>query len=365
MDIVDNSVESGARGVSVVFENKAKGIDRIVFGDNGIGIPNNIVDEVLRAGSRTSHLYSSTSLSRFGVGLKGAGFALATKITLLTRNGSGHNRTPLNLDQAHIEATDRWEQEVRKPTPSECKFFEDTLAALPGGGGSKTRTVIVLEGVKLKTRDLSKLRADVVRRAGETYCKFLASGDEEIRRLAISIDNTAVEAVDPLHRENPETKLFYKREKVDFDDGSSAFFTAVALPHPNTLSDELARRYRYHQKNQGAYVYRNGRLVSSGETFGLFSRDFHLNAYRVELEYDSSADPHFNVDVAKSTIVLDDEAEFKLKRLFGDLARMADQLWREKDILTKADIDSLFSEFKSIDWISCEPADQRDQPEER
>ena len=106
----------------------------------------------------------------------------------------------------------------------------------------------MLEGVKLKTRDLSKLRADVVRRAGETYCKFLASGDEEIRRLAISIDNTAVEAVDPLHRENPETKLFYKREKVDFDDGSSAFFTAVALPHPNTLSDELARRYRYHGK---------------------------------------------------------------------------------------------------------------------
>jgi hypothetical protein len=348
MDIVDNSVENGASGVSVAFESKGKTIDRIIIADNGAGIPEQIVNEVLRAGSRTDHLYGTTSLSRFGVGLKGAGFALGKKITFFARSNT-NKIVRRSIDQAHIEATDRWEQEIREPTPSERKFFEDTLATLPGQGGSKTGTVVVLEDVKLKTRDLSKLRSDIVRSAGETYSKFLAgSADGEIRRLTIVVDKATVEPFDPLHRDNPGTQLIYRREKIDFDDSTSAFFTAVALPHPNTQPDEIVRRYRYHQKRQGAYVYRNGRLVRTGETFGLFSRDFHLNAFRVELEFASAADAHFNVDVAKSTIVLDDEAEAKLKGLFKDAARTADALWRQKDVLTKAEIDDLFNESNRL-----------------
>jgi hypothetical protein len=346
MDIVDNSVESGARGVSVEFEVKSKAIERIVFADNGAGISRDIVNEVLRAGSRTNHLYGSTSLSRFGVGLKGAGFALAAKITFFTRNGSGEV-VRRSIDQEQIEATDRWQQEAREPTAAECTFFEETLRALPGSEGIVTGTVVILEKVKLKSRDLSKLRTDLVRRAGQTYSKFLAtSGD--IRRLAINIDKLAVEPFDPLHRDDPGTQHIYKREKIDFEDGSTAFFTSVSLPHPNTLPPETVRRYRYTQTNQGAYVYRNGRLIRSSETFGLFNRDFHLNAFRAELEYDSSAESHFNVDVAKSTIVLDDEAEAKLRPLFRDSARTADTLWRQKDVPTKVEIEDLFNESNRL-----------------
>ena len=349
MDIVDNSVENGASGISVSFNKKGKTIEQIVIADNGTGISKVIIDEVLRAGSRTEHLYRTTSLSRFGVGLKGAGFALATVITILTRSEAGVIQRR-SIDQEQIEKTDRWEQEARAPTEDERKFFEEALAALPGPATSSgaAGTVVILRGVKLQTRDLSKLRSNLVRKAGETYGKFLSATAEDIRRLSINIDGSAVEPFDPLHRENPETQLIYRRQKIDFEDGSSAFFTAVAMPHPNSQPEEIARRYRYTQKNQGAYVYRNGRLVRSGETFGLFSRDFHLNAFRVEIEYDSSADAHFKVDVAKSTIVLDDEAEAKLKEFFRDSARTADTLWRQKDVPTKVEIDELFNESNRL-----------------
>ena len=72
----------------VTFETVKKQIQRIVFCDNGTGIASEIINEVLRAGSRTRHLYRPTSLSRYGIGLKGAGFSLAERITLLTRNES-------------------------------------------------------------------------------------------------------------------------------------------------------------------------------------------------------------------------------------------------------------------------------------
>jgi hypothetical protein len=350
MDIVDNSVENGASGVSVNFRTKGRVIEQIVISDNGSGVAPPIVDEVLRAGSRTEHLYRTTSLSRFGVGLKGAGFALATNITLLTRNEAGQI-IRRSIDQRQIEKTDRWVQEARAPSDDERKLFEDALSALPGSQGKSggTGTVIVLRDIKLRTSDLKALRTNLVRNAGETYGKFLSpTTDNRIRSLSINIDDVAVEPFDPLHRENPDTQLIFRRQKIDFDDGSSAFFTAVAMPHPNTQPEEIVRRYRYRQKYQGAYVYRNGRLVRSGETFNLFSRDFHLNAFRVEIEYDSSADAHFGVDVAKSTIVLDDEAEAKLKDLVRDAARTADTLWRQKDVPTKVEIEELFDESNRL-----------------
>jgi hypothetical protein len=349
MDIVDNSVENGASGISVSFQKSGKVIEQIVIADNGSGISKSIIDEVLRAGSRTEHLYRTTSLSRFGVGLKGAGFALATNITILTRSETGVIQRR-SIDQEQIEKTDRWVQEARQPSANESKFLEETLAALPGPAtkSGTTGTIVILRGVKLQTRDLTKLRANLVRNAGETYGKFLSSTADSFRRLSIKIDDVLVEPFDPLHRENPDTQSIYRREKIDFSDGSSAFFTAVAMPHPNSQPEEIVRRYRYMQKHQGAYVYRNGRLVRGGETFGLFSRDFHLNAFRAEIEYDSSADGHFKIDVAKSTIVLDDEAETKLKEFFRDSARTADTLWRQKDVPTKVEIDDLFNESNRL-----------------
>jgi hypothetical protein len=227
--------------------------------------------------------------------------------------------------------------------------LDEVRAALPGEPANGSGTVVVLERVKLKTRDLSKLKTDVIRAAGETYGKFLAGTKEKaFRRLAIAVDDDAVEPIDPLHRENPETLLISKREKIDFEDGSSAFFTAVALPHPASQSPDVQRRYRYNTKWQGIYVYRNGRLVRSGETLDLFGRDFHLNAFRAELEYSTETDGHFPVDVAKSTIHLDEEATLKLKPIVQAAARTASTLWREKDVLTKDDIKDLFVESNRL-----------------
>src|SRR5262249_39227817 len=127
MDIVDNSVENGATGVAVGFETTGRVIGRVTIADNGTGIATPIICEVLRAGSRTKHLYTPTSLSRFGVGLKGAGFALANRITVFTRTEEG-KLMRRSIDRARIDATDRWEQEVRPPTVPEASAFEAALA---------------------------------------------------------------------------------------------------------------------------------------------------------------------------------------------------------------------------------------------
>src|ERR1700752_3886888 len=69
LDLVDNSVEAASDRISILLELAGKEITSFAVVDNGTGIAPKILDEVLRAGSRTSHLYGKQSLSRYGIGL--------------------------------------------------------------------------------------------------------------------------------------------------------------------------------------------------------------------------------------------------------------------------------------------------------
>src|SRR5262249_41579406 len=92
----------------------------------------------------------------------------------------------------------------------------------------------------------------------------------------------------------------------------------------------------------------NGRLLLGGDTLGLFGKDFHLNAFRAELEYTSTADEHVLVDVAKSHVTLSPDAYSQLQELVSIATKTADTLWREKDVLTEEDIKGLFDESNRL-----------------
>jgi hypothetical protein len=340
MDIVDNSVAAGATGIFVQLPSDADG--RLTISDNGSGISPKIINEVLRAGSRVQERYAAQSLSRYGIGLKGAGFSLGGKITLLTR----FKREPIrrrSIELAVIQANDNWIQDTRGPSPEEEAFLNDTILSLPGEDGKEAGTVVVIEELNMRSRDISRIRTDITRALGETYAKFLGTG-----HLRIRLNDVEVEPIDPLHRENPQTLVLYKREPVQLSNGSMVFFSAVSMPHPNQLPIETKRRYRYTQSNQGFYLYRNGRLIRSGETLGMFSPDFHFNAFRAEVEYTTDADDYINVDVAKSVVTVTPEVTQKLQDMVQVCRKTAETLWREKDILTEEDVKGLFDESNQL-----------------
>jgi len=357
LDIVDNSVEAAADRVAIVLHQFGKELKSVAIVDNGIGIPPKILDEVLRAGSRTSHLYGKESLSRYGIGLKGAGFSLGNKISVITQ-AKGHALARRAIDLKYIEKHDKWEQEVREPNEEEIAIFGAAMAQLPDGGQRESGTMILIEDPNIRSRDLTRLRTDIVRQLGETYGKFLSGRGPSALQMCV-VDTlslkqtekapaTIIEPVDPLHRENAATVILYSRQEIKLTDGTSLFFSAATLPHPSTISQELERRYRYTTHAQGFYVYRNGRLLVSGDTLGLFTKDWHLNAFRAELEYTSDSDEHVLVDVAKSHVRLSPESFSRLQELIKVVTKTAQTLWREKDVLTQEDIKGLFDESNSL-----------------
>ena len=340
LDIVDNSVAAGATGISIALPSDPAG--DIVISDTGSGIAPEILSEVLRAGSRVQNLYQAQSLSRYGIGLKGAGFSLGGKIVLLTRWADQPIRRRA-IELSVIQAADEWLQDTSEPLPDEQKFFEGELSSLPRENGKQSGTVVIISNLNLRSREISKLKTDIARALGETYQKFLNRG-----LLKIRLNDLEIEPLDPLHRENPDTLPLYKREPIKLSNGSTIYFSAVSLPHPLQLLQDMRRRYRYAQVNQGFYLYRNGRLIRSGETLGMFNYDFHLNSFRAELEYSTDADEHINVDVAKSVVNVAPEVVQKLQEMVTVCRKTCDTLWRERDVLTEEDIKGLFNETNNL-----------------
>jgi len=340
LDIVDNSVAAGASVVIVQLPADASG--QLVIADNGTGIAPEILNEVLRAGSRVQERYAVQSLSRYGIGLKGAGFSLGGKIEVFSRSGE----TPVSrraIELGVIQNSDAWIQETREPEQREIALFTNLIDGLPRDTGKKTGTVIVISELNIRSRDIGRLKTDIARALGEAYAKFLTAG-----KLTVFLNDAPIEPIDPLHRENQTTLVLFKREPVQLSNGATVYFSAVSLPHPNQLPIEMRRRYRYAQTNQGFYLYRNGRLLRGGETLGMFSPDFHFNAFRAELEYTTDADDYINVDVAKSLVTVTPEVTQKLQDMVAISRKTAETLWREKDVLTDEDVKGLFDESNKL-----------------
>lgn len=353
LDLIDNSVEAAADSIAVLIDQGGKDLRSLAIVDNGTGISEDILDEVLRAGSRTAHLYGEQSLSRYGVGLKGAGFSLGARITVLTRSNGTLNRRSIDLNR--IQETDRWIQEVRPPNEQEKTLFDLARNRLSTKDSTGSGTLVLIENPNIRSRDLTRFKNDIVRGIGQTYAKFLGSSSGSAKIGVRVVENWRdkpaykdIEPIDPLHRENPSTTVLFNREEITFDDGSAIFFSAVALPHPSAVPPELKREYRYMQSDQGIYVYRNGRLLLGGETLGLFGRDFHLNAFRAEVEYTTTADERILVDVAKSSVILAPDASSRLQELVNICTKTADTLWRERDVLKPEDIKEVFQETNRL-----------------
>jgi hypothetical protein len=152
LDIADNAVEAAADRIAIVLHQFGKELKSVAIVDNGTGIPPKILDEVLRAGSRTNHLYSKESLSRYGIGLKGAGFSLGNKISVLTR-AKGRPLSRRAIDLKYIEKHDTWAQEIREPNNDEAAIFESAMAQLPEGGQRESGTLVLIEEPNIRSRD--------------------------------------------------------------------------------------------------------------------------------------------------------------------------------------------------------------------
>lgn len=299
-DLIDNSISADARNIRILCDT-GRSSPVLVIADDGRGMTEDEVIAAMRHGSTSpKRARGLKDLGRFGLGLKTASFSQARSFTVMSARNGVLAAAEWNLTT--VEEEDDWFISILEPADIEAQPFIETL-------GEHGTMVIWRELDRLFEDETGNRRDEIVneklgvveRHLALVFHRFLAGEVKGRRRLSISINGHAVAPFDPFCRKNPATQVL-PDETVWVDDVAVTMQPYI-LPHHSRLS---ASEYDYYQdrsdfiSNQGAYVYRSGRLMAWGDWFRLVPKGEATKLARVQIDFPNSLDEAWTIDIKKS-----------------------------------------------------------------
>lgn len=340
-DIVDNSIAAGAHNVRIAIRFDGLG-SSVVIADDGGGMSADELDEAMRFGSRRD--YEDGELGRYGLGLKTASISQARTLTVVTNMSTErayrrHRR--LSLD--HIHSTDRWEildpwSTGNAPQADEVAPLRDLLTDGPGTVVAWTDLDRVLpennpEGGWAERR-FDRLARTTSRHLSMVFHRYLEG--ESVRRVDIEVNGIQLQPWNPFLQHPGTTALPERRLDLPGPGGAQVRWRPFVLPPRREWgleAWEAAAGPMKWNKQQGLYVYRADRLIQTGGWAGMRGIDEHTKLARVAVDFPTTADDLFGVDVAKMRISVPGAVRGTMKKLVLDVCNRAEQRYRSGRVL--------------------------------
>ncbi|HXI16525.1 MAG TPA: ATP-binding protein [Chloroflexota bacterium] len=305
-DIVDNSISATATDVRIVNDLDVDGHPYLAIVDNGRGMRADELTAAMRHGSRgPREIREAGDLGRFGLGMKTASFSQCRRLTVASRVCGEWAARCWDLD--HVVEHDEWLLQV---LDREAISRLPSLDSLAGDG-----TLILWQ--KLDRLDalgphpdqvyeaLNAMFGSARRHLALTFHRFIAPEPEDGGRpVAISINGAPLDALDPFARLMRPQSDAHEAELVHMEQGDIVV-QAFTLPHHERLSTAQMRDLELGSslaETQGLYVYRAGRLISSGSWLGMTRQAELTKLLRVRVDVPTSLDTEWSVDVRKSRV---------------------------------------------------------------
>lgn len=298
-DIIDNSISAEATEISV-FCNLSLQAPTLVVIDNGRGMDNETIITAMRHGAANPRLARSPrDLGRFGLGLKTASFSQCRRLTVVSAQHGTMCGAEWDLDL--IDKEDDWILSILDDEDIEVLPFIERLG--PNG------TIVIWRQLdRLFEDETSQKRDEIVnekldileKHLSLVFHRFLSGELKGRRKIAIGVNGHPVEPFDPFCRKSGSEMLPEDIVRIGSD---SVHMQPFILPHHSRLS---AKDYDYYQSrsdfisNQGAYIYRNGRLMAWGDWFRLIPKGEATKLARVQIDFSSSLDEMWTIDIKKS-----------------------------------------------------------------
>lgn len=298
-DLVDNSISADA-GLVEIFCDMTQATPILAVIDDGRGMSAEDILVAMRHGAANPKKErSSRDLGRFGLGLKTASFSQCRRLTVASVQNGKASAAEWNLDL--IDERDDWIVSI---------LDDAEVAALPFLDRIKgTGTMIVWRSLDrlfedetgTKRDEIVNEKLDVVgRHLSLVFHRFLA-GEFRGRKLRMFVNGHPIQPFDPFCRSNTATQ-WLPEEIVRVGDQSVSMQPYI-LPHHSRLS---AVEYDFYQSrsdfisNQGAYIYRGGRLMAWGDWFRLIPKGEATKLARVQIDFPNSLDESWTIDIKKS-----------------------------------------------------------------
>lgn len=299
-DLIDNSISADATDIQI-FCDMSRTLPVLVIADNGRGMTEHEVIAAMRHGATDPHTKRGPrDLGRFGLGLKTASFSQCRQLTVVSSVKGKRSGAEWNLTR--IEEEDDWYISVLDADEIEEQPFFEKLG--------ETGTLVIwrdmdrlLEGETGHKRDeiVNEKMIVVERHLSLVFHRFLAGEVKGRGKLSIRVNGHEVAAFDPFCRKNAATQML--REEKVWIGNVAVVMQPYILPHHSRLS---AAEYDYYQdrsdfiSNQGAYVYRNGRLMAWADWFRLVPKGEATKLARVQIDFPNSLDEAWTIDIKKS-----------------------------------------------------------------
>ena len=242
---------------------------------------------------------TANDLGRFGLGLKTASFSQCQQLTVASRREGGTVAAEWDLDS--VIALDSWTISTLDLEEIGRIPFIDQLPE-PG-------TLVVWRKLdRLVEDEQGQLKVEIVNakltllrdHLSLVFHRFL-SGEVGASKLVIAVNGHELKAFDPFCTSNKATQKLPK--EVIKCAGSKIEIQPFILPHHSRLT---AREYDFYRtrsdfiSNQGAYVYRNGRLMAWDDWFRLVPQGEATKLGRVQIDFPSALDEAWTIDIKKS-----------------------------------------------------------------
>lgn len=355
MDIVDNSISADAKNVSINFNisegktfSERTNVFSILIIDDGKGMDDEGVLSALDIG--TIQTYPDNSLSKYGFGLKSAGFSLGPKISILSKKNNITTKL-YSVDKRTLA------EDYLITASEEGELFKLIKENIKGSSG----TIVEISGCEEKNHDSAKKTIDsLVEKLGVTYSYYLQRKKNPLK-IVLGCTNRPKINVTPrdiLHRESCIDNF----DKDTYDCTSPILRKDVEIPisedpkipplrlevvlfppkkitsHPG-LSDILKERIKsfdVSRKNKGFFIYRNDRLIRWGDDLEqMINKDDLL--FRARLRLTTAHDEILHVDVSKQNLFVPEDIYERIAREIRIPLREMDDIRKKCDELLKDD----------------------------
>ncbi|AOW92533.1 ATPase [Rhodococcus sp. WMMA185] len=338
-DLVDNSIDAGAKDVVIHFLRDGDQLVSLLIIDDGGGMTEEDLDIAMTVGGRRN--YDAQALGMFGTGLKSASLSHASAVTVVSKTKRSR------------PAGRRWLME-RATADFQCDIVEPNYAQLlmdryAGCPITWSGTVIRWDGVKnfpqtggggqtdrYLHRTINKLGFHL----GLYFHRFLTRDDFNITiavedvRTGIEYMNFGVVSLDPFAYPVSGHPDYPRAFVAEVPSIGSVGFDAHIWPSKSNLDEYKAVGSVI--ERQGFYFYRHNRLVQAGGWNNFRQPDQHLALARIAVDLPDNSRDVFRLSVKKEGVEMSPEVVAALEdardhngRLFTQYLNDGESTYRE------------------------------------
>ncbi len=310
-DLIDNSIEAGAKNISVFLDLDNEGNVIFYVADDGCGMDKDGLINALKYGADDRKKTSNPSLGKFGMGLKTASTAHCKKVAVVSRSKDDAEPLRITMD---LDNYANWECELDSPEPHEVAWLDQVAE-------NKSGTIVIWKSVdrvqkdyhdktsKFAFKNIESIKERLIDHLDLVFYRFLQDFRGEPKRVNITMNDEPLLGWDPFcedfvkANEKAILKVAFEDLKTSKIHNENIDVRGYVMPREkDTEDDEQRKRLKIRNPLQGIYVFREDRLLSLPTLLGLM-KEPHGSLFRGEVNIVPALDGFFEVDIKKSRIV--------------------------------------------------------------